>query len=228
MQLDARLQAVADFVEPGSRVADVGTDHAYLSVALVESGKARFVIATDKNPGPCEAARRSLRALGHSDRIEVRLGDGLLTLVPGEADTLCLAGMGGSLMERILVARPEVVAAAKMLILQPQSAAADLRAWLYGQAWHIADENLALADGRLYEIIKALPGSRPCPSPLMLAIGPKLWEKKPPYLKEHIEALIFQARRVAAGMERSRSAKESSRYLAVKERISELEAKLKW
>ncbi len=228
MQLDSRLQAVADFVAPGSRVADIGTDHAYLPVYLVEAGKADFVVAGDKNTGPCEAAFRTVREHGMGDQISVRQGDGLAILKEGEVDTVCIAGMGGSLMCEILGAYPEHLKKIGMLVLQPMNDVPELRKWIYRHYWHIEDENLALSDGRIYEIIMAKRGRRKRPSPLMLSIGPVLWEKKTDLLRHHIEALLFQTRRIAAGMEKSDRAKKSKKYQETIESIKALEERLRW
>lgn len=229
MNLGDRLQAVADFVPQGSRVADIGTDHGYLAVELVKSGKAKFVVASDKNTGPYEAAVRTVRENGLADNvISVRLGDGLKRLKPGEVDTVCIAGMGGALMVEILEGSPDVVETLDTLILQPQSAAPELRRWIYRKQWHIEDESLALDDGRIYEIIMAKRGRRKMPEQLMLEIGPVLWQKKPPLLRHHIEALLFQERRVAAGMEKSDAAKKLKKYQAVIRHIKELGEHLSW
>ena len=109
MKLDARLQAVLDFVPEGGAVADIGTDHGYLAAALIEEGRAEHVIASDLNLGPCEAARRTVREQNLKEQIEVRQGDGLTVLAPGEVQTACIAGMGGALMADILEAAPLVV-----------------------------------------------------------------------------------------------------------------------
>ncbi|MBR3458101.1 MAG: SAM-dependent methyltransferase [Selenomonadaceae bacterium] len=228
MQLDNRLRAVADFVAPGSRVADIGTDHAYLPVYLVEAGKADFVVAGDKNTGPCEAAFRTVREHGMGDRISVRQGDGLAILKEGEVDTVCIAGMGGTLMCEILGAYPEQLKEMGMLVLQPMNDVPELRRWIYRHYWHIEDESLALSDGRIYEIIMAKRGRRKMPSPLMLSIGPVLWEKKTDLLRHHIEALLFQTRRIAAGMEKSDRAKKSKKYRETIENIKALEERLRW
>lgn len=229
MKLGDRLQALADFVPQGSRVADIGTDHGYLAVELVKSGKADFVVASDKNAGPYEAAVRTVHESGLTDAsISVRLGDSLKSLEPGEVDTVCIAGMGGTLMVEILEGSPEVVEKLETLVLQPQSAAPELRRWIYRKHWHIEDEALALDDGRIYEIIMAKRGRRKMPEQLMLEIGPVLWQKKPPLLRHHIEALLFQARRVAAGMEKSEVAKKSKKYQAVVKHIKELGEHLSW
>lgn len=228
MRLDSRLRTVADFVPLGSRVADIGTDHAYLPVYLVESDRAVFAVAGDKNAGPCDAAIRTVQEHGLGEQISVRQGDGLEVLEPGEVDTICIAGMGGTLMAEILGACPDVLKAADSLVLQPMNDASGLRKWLYQHYWHIEDEELALADGRIYEIILAKRGRRKRPSPLMLDIGPVLWEKKGGLLQHHIEAMLFQNRRIAAGMEKSERAKKSRKYKEALENIRALEERLKW
>ena len=229
MHLDDRLQALADFVPEGARAADIGTDHGYLAVALILQEKANFVVAGDKNRGPYEAAKRTVHEYAISEeQISVRLGDGLEVVKPGEVDTVCIAGMGGILMNTILEASPEVTEALKTLVLQPMNGAPELREWLYDHEWHIVDENLVIDDGRIYEIIKAEKGSRKKPSGLDLLVGPKLWKKKPPLLKHHIEALLFQQRRILNGMEKSDRGKGDKRYAQVKRRVRALEERLKW
>lgn len=226
MALDDRLQALADFVEQGSRVADVGTDHGYLAIELIKSGKADFVVASDKNSGPLEAAGRSLKLEGLTEKITLRLGDGLQVLKPGEVDTVCLAGMGGALMTEILEAKPEIVKELKELILQPMNGAGELRRWLYRNSWHIVDEALAVDQGHIYEIIKAQRGRKRYPAPVELLIGPVLWEKKPPLLQHHLEQLLFRQKQVASGMEQSPRARQTKKYAKVLELIKELEGRL--
>ena len=229
MQLDDRLQALADFVPVGCRVADIGTDHGYLAIDLIREGKATFVVAGDLNEGPYEAAKRTVHENAmDAEQVAVRLGDGLQVLEPGEVDTVCIAGMGGVLMTQILEQSPEVVKKLSTLVLQPMNGASELRTWLYRQGWHIADEALAVADGRIYEIIKAERGRAKRPAPLDLLIGPVLWQKKPPLLKHHIESLLFQQRRVLNGMEKSPRACKTKKYAVIKEQVKELEERLTW
>ena len=149
MRLDGRLAAVAALVPRGARAADVGTDHAYLAIALLNEQDVETVIATDKNEGPCAAARRTISASGFTNRVQVRLGDGLAPLSPGEVDTVCIAGMGGGLIASILAEGAEVLTEVSRLVLQPMNDAAALRQWLYDNGWHIVEESLATADGRL-------------------------------------------------------------------------------
>ncbi len=227
-ELDERLAAVAAFVPLGARFADIGADHAKLPLALVAMERIAHAVAVEVHEGPFAAAERAVRLAGCTAAVEVRLGDGLSAIRPGEVDAVAVAGMGGSLISRILTDGAAVLQEVKTLILQPQSDAAELRAWLYAHDWHIADESLALAGGRIYEVLLAKPGREDFPAPILLEIGPLLWQKKPPLLRAHIEHLILRARRAAFGMEKSARAKESAAYRALKEKIASLKERLIW
>ena len=102
MELSKRLQAVAGLVTAGSRLADIGTDHAYIPIYLARSGKIPEAVAMDVNRGPLERAEENIRAYELEDRIKTRLSDGFSALEQGEADSAVIAGMGGGLMSRIL------------------------------------------------------------------------------------------------------------------------------
>ena len=223
MRIDDRLAAVAVLVPRGARVADVGTDHAYLAIALMAERGAAHVIATDKNEGPCAAARRTLSTAGLSGCVPVRCGDGLAPLSPGEVDTVCIAGMGGGLIASILAAGPEVLKQTSRLVLQPMNDAPTLRRWLYENGWHIVEEQLATADGRLYEIIAAEPGTEKTPEPWLLTIGPALWRTCPPLFERHIKAEIERLRRILRGMEKSETARESAGYREIAAELREIE-----
>ena len=227
MRLDGRLAAVAAFVPRGVRAADVGTDHAYLAIALLNEQDVETVIATDKNEGPCAAARRTISASGFTNRVQVRLGDGLAPLSPGEVDTVCIAGMGGGLIASILAEGAEVLAEVSRLVLQPMNDAAALRQWLYDNGWHIVEESLATADGRLYEIIAAEPGTEETPEPWLLTLGPVLWRDRPPLFARHAKAQTERLRRILYGMEKSETARESEAYRKIAGELSEIERRLK-
>ena len=226
--LDERLAAVAAFVPSGARLADIGTDHAKLPLALAAAGKIERAIAADVNRGPFEAAERTVRAAGAEAVVEVRLADGLAALKQGEVDAVAIAGMGGSLIRSILAAGSSVLQEVDSLILQPQSDAAELRAWLYENGWYIADESLVRAGARLYEVLLAKKGQEEKPEASLLEIGPVLWQKKPPLLRAHIEQLLLRARRAKDGMEKSARAREGAAYQALRERIAALEERLLW
>ncbi len=202
--IDLRMKAVMNFVGAGSRVADVGADHGYLSIALAQSGRAEKVIATEKNLGPCEAARKNISAAGLDGVIEIRLGDGLKVLSAGEVDTICIAGMGGALIVKILGDAPEVVQSAARLILQPMNAAKKIRAWLAENSWAIVDEDLAESSGIIYEIICAEKNP-----------SEKIFKRESsPLLKKFLTQRLEKLERVLAEMSKSDSARTSEKFSA--------------
>ncbi|MBR7092118.1 MAG: SAM-dependent methyltransferase [Clostridia bacterium] len=153
--MDKRLQSVAARVRPGRRLADIGTDHAYLPVWLVQQGVCPCAVATDLRRGPAEHARQTVAAAGLADRIDVRVGDGLAPLRPGEADDIVLAGMGGDTIAAILAAASWIRDPALHLVLQPQSRAEKTRAFLLENGFSLLREETVLSAGRRYLIIQA-------------------------------------------------------------------------
>ena len=133
MQLSKRLRAVADFVTPQGRLADVGTDHAYVPICLVEEKKISGAIAMDIVDGPLQRARENIAAHHLETQIETRKSDGLEALCPGEVDTIVIAGMGGLLICRILEQGREVAATVPEWVLEPQSDTDKVRAYLLEQ-----------------------------------------------------------------------------------------------
>ncbi len=228
MSLGARLQAVADFVPAGVTMADIGTDHAYLPIALLDAGRIAAAIACDVNEGPYQVARGTIAAAGRSGEITLRLGNGLLPLRAGEAEIVTIAGMGGSLMRQILEQSPTVLARLQGVVLQPMNAVPQLRRWLYENGWHLEAEALAEEDGRVYEILYAVPGQQNVPEDILLAVGPLLWRDKHPLLKRHVENLLQQERRMLQGMENSERARSSEKYQQTLQRIEALEDKRQW
>ena len=146
-----RLGILADLTPEGARVADVGTDHAWLPIALVAAGRATSAIGIDRLPGPLRHAQQHVARAGLRDRVALRLGDGLRPLGPNEADAVIMAGMGGLNMAQILrEAAPSTLATIHTLILQPNCDLAALRAHLLDTGWHIHHEQLVEARGRFY------------------------------------------------------------------------------
>jgi tRNA (adenine22-N1)-methyltransferase len=131
-------------------VADVGCDHGYVSIYLVQSGIADRAIAMDVRKGPLSGADDNIREYGLSEKIETRLSDGLKALLPGEADALVIAGMGGKLMIRILQEGNPKALGLKEAILQPQSDIDEFRRFLRSEGYVIADEKIILDEGKYY------------------------------------------------------------------------------
>lgn len=155
MQLSERLQAVVNLITRGAKVADVGCDHAYLSIYMIENHLASKVIAMDVNRGPLERARENIKSSHYEKEIETRLSDGLQSLEAGEVDTLLIAGMGGALMQKILTGKNEVLAQVQELVLQPQSEIRELRIFLEKLDFEIIKEDMVIDDGKYYVMLKA-------------------------------------------------------------------------
>ena len=166
VQLSERLQMLADLVTPGNSVADVGCDHGFLSIYLVQSGISPRVIASDVRQGPLSAAREHIADYGLEDYIETRLSDGLLEYWPGEADTLVCAGMGGRLMQQILMQSEPVTREFTEMILQPQSELMQFRVFLREQGYKIAQERIVCGDGKYYFAFRVLTGMEESAKPV--------------------------------------------------------------
>lgn len=152
-KLSKRLQAAADFVTPGSRVADVGTDHGHLPIYLIQCGRCPCAVAMDIRSGPLQRADEHIRSAGLTGSIQTRLSDGLKELMPGEADSVVIAGMGGLTVINILEASFDIVQGISELILAPQSDIAKVRRFLREHGMLIDRENLVLEDSKFYPIL---------------------------------------------------------------------------
>lgn len=155
MQLSERLTAVANFVTPQNRVADIGCDHAYTSIYLIENKLSSKVIAMDVNQGPVDRARENVKKYGYEDQIEVRKSNGLEKLNHDEVDTILIAGMGGPLMIQILTEHIDILLNMKELILQPQSEPQSVRKMITDHGFVIIDENMLKEEGKYYVMLKA-------------------------------------------------------------------------
>lgn len=156
--LSERLKTVAGMAAVGNRVCDVGCDHGFVPIWLVQQGKSPWVLAMDLREGPLRAASEHVTAYGFKERIETRQSDGLHNYNIGEADTLICAGMGGGLMRKILEAEREKTDSFQELILQPQSEIEQFRRFLRESGYYIRDEEILFEEGKYYQVIRAVPG----------------------------------------------------------------------
>lgn len=226
MNIGARLEAVGSLVLPDSILADIGTDHAYLPVYLLQKGKITSAIAGDIAQGPCKAAENTVAMYNMKHKVQVRLGSGLSVLVPNEVQCISIAGMGGSTMVEILSADIEVAKAAERLVLQPQTGAAGLRKWLLSNGWELVDETLVWENKRLYEIIAAekVEKSQKRYSQAELEIGPRLLENRHPLLKDQFTKQLDSYYKQLGFMEKSANAVTTDKYLQLKKMVGEMEA----
>ena len=150
-----RLSLCASMTREGSRLADIGTDHAYLPIELCLSGRIPCALACDINLMPLQSARENIAKYGLSQRIQTRLSDGLKEVSPDEIDDIVIAGMGGELIRDILSAAPWVKDGSKLLILQPMTHHDDLIKWLYQNGFELVCQKAAFDEGKYYTALSA-------------------------------------------------------------------------
>lgn len=218
--LSPRLAAVAAYVLPGRPMADIGTDHAYLPTYLIQTGTVPSAIAADIMQGPLEAARTTVTDAGLSDRIHLRLGNGLQVLAPGEVAAATICGMGGPLIAEILAAGP--LEGIERLVLQPMAGEERLREWLLASGWRLVAESLVEDSGRIYVIMAAERGQITL-SETDLLVGPFIRQMKGPLLNRYVQLQIGQARRALEGARRSERAESQQRVAELEHRIRLLE-----
>ena len=165
MHISKRLQTIVDMVKPGCYVCDVGCDHAYTSIALVENGKCPYAVASDVRPGPLAAAQKNIDDAGLTEKISVCLADGVPAgvheLLPEGRRTLVITGMGGMLICRILGEAGERAAAFDEMVLSPQSDIDLVRKKLFDMDFTIDDEEMLIDEGKYYTVIRAEKNSEP-------------------------------------------------------------------
>ncbi len=160
LALQPRLQLLADMVPAGSRLADVGTDHGYLPVYLLQQGRISRAIASDIVDGPLQHARQTA-AEYEVDGIDFRLCPGLDAIAPHEADTVVIAGMGGETIQAILTAAPWTADGSHLLLLQPMTKVEYLRKWLVDNGYAFTEERLVWDKDHLYPVFTVRGGTQP-------------------------------------------------------------------
>ncbi len=195
MQLSNRLQRIADFIRPGERIIDVGTDHAYIPIWLLLNHTVREAVATDIRSGPLERARLDAERYGVSSRLKLLQCDGLSLCSPGDADAIIIAGMGGETIIGILSDAPW--AREKRLILQPQTKQAELRTFLADNGYTIADAVLSYDSGRIYLIWLVTAGDMPT----FRGVDSALLEHRDPLLRPYLDDQIKRLKKRIHGVE---------------------------
>ncbi|MBO4987972.1 MAG: SAM-dependent methyltransferase [Lachnospiraceae bacterium] len=187
--LSQRMQMVADMVSKGNVLADIGCDHGFVSIYLLENGICPKVIAMDVNEGPLLRAKEHIEERGLSSYIDVRLSDGMEKLLFGEADSVLIAGMGGRLVIKILTDCMDKAKDLKEIVLQPQSELHLVRQFLTDMGFHIIQEDIVKDNGKFYPAMRvAWRGEKAqALSEEELWYGPLLLKEKHPVLQEYLE-----------------------------------------
>lgn len=203
LPISKRLLCCAGEVTQGARVADIGADHGYLSIHLLQTGKASFVHASDLREQPIQRARENAQRFGIREQIRFSCADGLQAIDPQEVDTIVCAGMGGDLMGQILSACPWVRNERYRLILQPQSSGNDLRRYLSESGFRIERETLVEDGGFLYFVIVARYGQSVPLTPGEQYVSPSLWASGDPLLQNYVNRILHALELTVEGIRRA-------------------------
>lgn len=190
IQLTPRLAAAASLVPSAVSIADIGTDHAYLPIFLIQSGKIQRAIASDIHEGPAERAREHIAKNGLAGTVSVRVAPGLLGLAPGEAEGAVIAGMGGLMIRSILEEGAAIAETMQWFVLQPQNHAGELRAWLAGHGYAIREERLAKEDRMIYQLLLVRHGKMEPPAGVEKESGSPALRERDPLFPFFLESLI--------------------------------------
>ncbi|MGR5907271.1 tRNA (adenine(22)-N(1))-methyltransferase [Bacillus paranthracis] len=153
VKLSKRLEEVVREIPVGSTVADIGSDHAYLPCYTIINNIATKAVAGEVVDGPFRSAQATVAESGLQDKVDVRKGNGLAVIAPGEVDVITVAGMGGALIRDILESGKEKLEGVTRLILQPNIAAHHIREWFIANGWELIHEKIVKEDGKIYEIL---------------------------------------------------------------------------
>ncbi|MBR4701933.1 MAG: SAM-dependent methyltransferase [Oscillospiraceae bacterium] len=226
LPISNRLLKCAELIPACDTVADVGTDHGYLGVWLLQKGRCRRVIASDLRAKPLDSARKNAALYAVDDRMTFLQSDGLREFIPGSFQTLVLAGMGGDLISRILEEAAWLEGGAYRLILQPQSAANDLRRFLGERLWSI-DREVLVRDGHfLYSVLSVSPEKGSLLTPGEQYVSPALRREQDPLFPDYLARMIRALELTVSGITQSTDPADRVRaayYRAALEEVRGLE-----
>lgn len=213
-----RLNCIINHVS-AKTVADIGCDHAYIPIRLIQDNRAEYVIAADLNEGPLKIAQMNIEKYNLSDKIETRLGSGLSILLENEADTIIIAGMGGEIIEKII--RDDIlIAKASRLLLQPMNSQYELRKYLVSNGFKIDCEDLALEGFKVYNIMEVSKGySEPYQNEIDYQLPPSLYGHK--YFKNLYDKKEREFSRIVNGLSCAKNF-DDEKYQTYKHFLKEL------
>ncbi len=222
--LSKRLQSLVDMVTPGNRVVDVGCDHGFVSIGLVQQEISPRVLAMDVRTGPLSRAEEHIAEYGLGDYIETRLSDGLNAYEVGEADTMICAGMGGKLMMRILQEGDAKVRAMRELILQPQSDLPAFRRFLAQEGYQILDENILWEEDKYYFLFRVSPtgGDREPLSETDAKYGKILLQKKDAVLQSYLQDSLKTVEQIIESLQGNETDRATERLQEVRKEKCDL------
>lgn len=200
--LNKRLACIAACVPKNSRVVDVGCDHAYLAIELIDRGIACTVVASDIVAGPIAAARKNIQNRALQDKIKLVQANGLQGVQKGEVDCVIIAGMGAGVIIDILEAGQDVIEECNILVLQPMVGIELLRKWLASHSWQIEQEYLIEENGIVYEILVSKPASKAVELSLAECYLGKLGKQE--LFPRYLEQLIKKQEKILAALDKAK------------------------
>ena len=221
LPLSKRLLACTDFIVPGDRVADIGCDHGYLGIHLLQTGIAESIIAADINEMPLQSAVRNAEKHGVRDKITFHLSDGVEN-IPRDFDTLVCAGMGADTMISILEAAPWLKNEKYRLILQCQSRRPELRKYLYENGYSIRRETLARDGKFIYPVTEVVYSPAEPLSAGGYHITPALLESQSPLLPDFYRRVIDGLKTTVEGLSRT-GGEKYEHFCSILQELTELE-----
>ncbi|WP_459499408.1 tRNA (adenine(22)-N(1))-methyltransferase [Bacillus sp. C1] len=213
VKLSKRLEEVVREIPVGSTVADIGSDHAYLPCYTIINGIATKAVAGEVVDGPFRSAQATVAESGLQEKVDVRKGNGLAVITPGEVDVITIAGMGGALIRDILEDGKEKLNGVTRLILQPNIAAHHIREWFIKNGWELIHEKIIKEDGKIYEILVGEKGDPLTPyhddKQAELFIGPFLMKEKSAAFIEKWENELKNFQNILKQLERATNSEDT-------------------
>ena len=220
--LSMRLERVAENVPAGARLADIGSDHGYLPVALMRRGAIAAAVAGEVAATPFHAAERTVRDNALEQHISVRLADGLAAIEPADAITaISLCGMGGETIRDILDSGRAHLSGQERLILQPNGGEQPLRQWLMDNGYRIVREELLQENRFYYEIIVAERAEPLVYTAQQLYFGPLQMQARSPQFLGKWQRMLRQKHKTLASFEQARQA-------VPQHKVQEIEQQARW
>ena len=226
--LSQRLLVLTEMIIKGEATADIGADHGELAKFLVEKQLAPRVIASELGEGPYLRLQAGLKDSPYREMIEVRQGNGLTVLDPGEVVNVVIAGLGGEAMVKILSQDRQKAASFKRYVFQPMSRPGSLRRELSQKGWPILDERLVEENGRLFIAISSSPGNKPYQlSALEIDIGPFILRNDNAPYTLYLKSYLYKYKQAYSGLLKAGTIPDVSLLDEYRGKIKELEAILK-
>ena len=221
LQLSDRLQAVASMVTENNRLADVGTDHAYIPIYLCQTGKIPSAVAMDVKKGPLLRAEQNITLYQLENHIQIRLSDGVQKLDAGEVDSVVIAGMGGTLVQKILEDGKKVLQTVKELVLQPQSDIDAVRRYLQENEYCITGEKIICEDGKYYPMMHVIHGHMESWTDIEWKYGAFLLKERNPVLWDFLKKEAQSLTDVIHSLEQVSGERAKERLSELKHRFKE-------